>query len=132
MHIKSVSVGSINVESLLKAFVKFEHYRANDKTEQERAGTIQAFEFCFELAWKTMKRILAERGLVANSPKEVFRLAALDGLIDNPELWFEFLRKRNMTVHTYDQDEADDIIAICPQFSQALKNFLCIIGCLDD
>lgn len=44
------------------------------RSELEKAGAIQAFEICYELSWKTMKRILAYRGLEANSPREVFRL----------------------------------------------------------
>lgn len=106
----------------MKAFQK--RFRVNDKTEQERAGTIQAFEYCFELSWKTMKRLLHEGGQIANSPKETFRLAAQEGFISDPEVWFDFLKKRNMTVHTYNQNEADKVISICESFSTEIKAFL--------
>ena len=64
-----------------------------------------------------MKRLLEERGKIANSPKETFRIAALEGFISDPEIWFDFLRKRNLTVHTYQESEADNIIAITESFS---------------
>lgn len=48
-----------------------------------------------------MKRLLQERGKIANSPRETFRMVALEGFIYDPELWFDFLVKRNLTVHTY-------------------------------
>ena len=32
------------------------------KSDLEKAGTIQYFEFTYELAWKTLKRILNGRG----------------------------------------------------------------------
>lgn len=123
---------NVNFKPLLKAFEKFELFRLNDKTEQERAGTIQAFEYCFELVWKTMKRLLEERGKIANSPREAFRMAALEGFISDPELWFDFLRKRNLTVHTYNQEEANEVIGICPIFSVELKEFLKAVGALSD
>jgi nucleotidyltransferase substrate binding protein (TIGR01987 family) len=100
-----------NISPLLKAFSKVEAFRVNDKTDQEKAGTIQAFEYCFELTWKIMKRLLEERGRIANSPKETFRMAALEGFISDPEIWFDFLQKRNLTVHSYNNEYADKVIA---------------------
>ena len=121
-------IGKVYIEPLLKAFKKFESFRYNDSTEQEKAGTIQAFEYCFELTWKTMRRLLEERGTITNSPKETFRKAALEGFIEDPELWFDFLSKRNITVHTYNADEADAVLAICPSFSGQVKAFLKRMG----
>lgn len=117
-------IGETNIEPLLKAFKKFEEFRVNDKTEQERAGSIQAFEYCFELTWKIMKRLLAERGRIANSPKEVFRMAALEEFISDPELWFEFLKKRNLTVYTYEESQVYSVLSIFPEFATELKQFL--------
>lgn len=125
-------VGPVYIAPLLKAFKTFESFRLQDKTEQERAGTIQAFEYCFELTWKIMKRLLEERGLIANSPRETFRLAALEGWIQDPELWFDFLKKRKMATHTYKLDQAEAVIAICPAFSEAIRNFLQHIGVRHD
>lgn len=118
----------VNITPLLKAFSKFEEFRMNNNTEQEKAGTIQAFEYCFELVWKIMKRLLEERGLIANSPKETFRMAALEGFIEDPELWFDFLKKRNLTVHTYEEKEVENILSICTSFSSEIKKFLVKIG----
>ena len=59
----------IYIEPPIRAFDKFERFRPNNKSEQERAGIIQSFKCCFELCWKIMKRLLYERGQIANSPK---------------------------------------------------------------
>lgn len=123
-----VIIDNVNIEPLIKAFEKFEKFRVNDKTEQERAGIIQAFEYCFELSWKTMKRLLEQRGIGANSPRETFRMAVLEGLISDPELWFDFLKKRNITFHTYNQDEADEVLSVCSAFSLEVSSFLKNIG----
>ena len=119
---------TVNITPLLKAFKKFEEFRLNSNSEQEKAGTIQAFEYCFELMWKIMKKLLEEHGLIANSPKETFRMAALEGFIDDPELWFDFLKKRNLTLHTYEEKEVENIMSICPIFSSEVKSFLSRIG----
>lgn len=101
---------------------------AQSTTEQERAGIIRAFTYTFEVSWKIMKRLLQERGKIANSPRETFRMAALEGFIHDPEIWFDFIKKRNLTVHTYHEDEARKVIAICPVFSSEIKIFLSNIG----
>lgn len=117
-------IGSINVTPLLKAFKKFEEFRLNTNTEQEKAGVIQAYEYCFELVWKTMKRVLEERGKSAHSPREVIRLAALEGFIEDPELWFDFLKKRNITTHTYEESEIEKVLSVCPLFSKEVNLLL--------
>ena len=121
----------IQVTPLLKAFSKFESFRTNLHTEQEQAGAIQAFEYCFELSWKTMKKILEKRGKTGNSPKEVFRLAALEGFISDPERWFYFLEMRKLTVHTYQEQEAQKVVVSLPEFSNHLNEYLKVIGAND-
>ncbi len=125
-------IDNVNFDPLLKAFKKFETFRLNIKTEQEQAGAIQAYEYCFELVWKAMKRLLAQRGKTANSPKEVFRMAALENFIEDPELWFDFLRKRNITVHTYQEEEAREVLSVFQDFSTEIKRFLKKIGVSDN
>lgn len=122
--VKELWVDDTYITPLLKAFSKFETFRVNQKTEQEKAGLIQAFEYCFELSWKMMKRLLNMRGKVANSPREAFRMAALEGFIEDPELWFDFLKKRNLTVHTYNETEVENVLSICDAFSKNLEFFL--------
>ena len=101
--------GGIDISPLLLAFEQFHEALPVAKSDLEKAGTIQYFEFTYELAWKTLKRVLKNRGKDLNSPKPIFREAALEGLIESPELWFEFLEDRNETVHTYNKTVANNI-----------------------
>lgn len=112
---------SIDISKLLKAQAVFERFRRDMKDDRDQAGAVQAFEFCYELAWKMMKRFLTARGQETGSPKDTFRAAALEKLIDDPELWFEFQKKRNLTVHTYEQENLDIIVAIFDTFSDELS-----------
>lgn len=127
--IKDINIiDGINIEPLLKAFRKFDQFRMNVTTDQNKAGAIQAYEYCFELSWKTMKRILATRGLIAHSPRDVFRLAALEGFIQDPLDWFEYLKYRNLTVHTYQETEVEKIIQVLPEFATSVLYFLNVLG----
>jgi nucleotidyltransferase substrate binding protein (TIGR01987 family) len=115
---------TVNITPRIKAFSKFEQFRKNLNTEQEQAGAIQAFEYCFELCWKIMKKHLENRGKIANSPRETFRMAALEGFILDPEIWFDFLVKRNLTVHTYEEEELAKVVSVLPLFSSEVQAFL--------
>ncbi len=79
-----------------------------------------------------MKKLLEQRGKIAKSPRETFRMAALENFIDDPEIWFDFLKKRNLTVHTYNEHDAEVVIDICPSFSAEVKKFLTSIGVFHD
>ena len=75
-----------------------------------RDGTIQRFEFCTELAWKTMREYLLDQGYTnINSPKEVVKQAFAFGMIEDSQAWVELLNDRNLTSHVYDEATAKAI-----------------------
>ncbi len=112
---------TIDLQYIKKAQSVFEKFRKNLKTEQEKAGAVQAFEFCYELAWKLMKRFLNMRGQETGSPKDTFRKATQEGIISDAEIWFSFQKKRNLSVHTYNEENLDLIIESFDQFSKELE-----------
>lgn len=65
------------------------------------AGVAKCFEVALEYAWKAVKRLVEDDGLEANSPKESIKFGATIGLIDNPEVWIDFINNRNLSVHDY-------------------------------
>jgi len=80
---------------------------ANDLT---RDGLIQRFEFTFELAWKTLKAVFEDEGLMGlNSPKRVLREAFVAEILKNEELWLSMLEDRNSTAHIYSENVAQRI-----------------------
>ncbi len=91
-------------------------------------GTIQRFEFCFELAWKTIKAFLHDDGIVCNSPRESIKEAFKFKWITDEEKWLELLDARNLTTHVYDEETSlkvyDVIVKNCAVFGllvEALK-----------
>ncbi|MCX7125274.1 MAG: HI0074 family nucleotidyltransferase substrate-binding subunit, partial [Gammaproteobacteria bacterium] len=66
-------------------------------------GTIQRFEFTYELCWKLMKTYLAYLGIDANNPRAAIRESLKQNLIQDKDSaeWLEMIEKRNLTTHTY-------------------------------
>ena len=123
-------LGKIDISNLISAFSQFQEALKIAQSDLEKAGTIQYFEFTYELAWKTMQRILAERGKKLNSPKTVIREAALEGLIEDPEIWFQLTDDRNRTVHTYNKLVANSIFSDLHLFEKEMKQLLQRISAL--
>ncbi|MCD7820969.1 MAG: nucleotidyltransferase substrate binding protein [Clostridiales bacterium] len=75
-----------------------------------RDGVIQRFEFCTELAWKTVREYLLDQGYSGiNSPKSVMKLAYADGLLQEEQGWLALLNARNLTSHLYDEATAQTV-----------------------
>lgn len=111
----------IDISKVLKAREVFERFRKDMKTDRDKAGAVQAFEFSYALSWKIMRRVLESRGLEVGSPKDTFRKAALEKLIDDPEIWFGFQKMRNLTVHTYNKEDLETVVSIFDSFSKEMK-----------
>lgn len=86
-----------------------EHKSLNELEEQ---GLIQAFEYTFELAWKTLQDFLEEESgyFELKGPRPVLKQAFKDDIISSGEVWMEMLNDRNRSVHTYDEEIAREII----------------------
>jgi nucleotidyltransferase substrate binding protein (TIGR01987 family) len=91
-------------------------------SELERAGVIQYYQFTFELAWKTLKDYMEERGIDAKFPRDVIKEAFRYGLIEDGELWLDMLQKRNLMAHTYDENTAETAYRLIrDRYTNALK-----------
>lgn len=79
---------------------------------RDKAGLIQAFEFTFELFWKTFQKLAPDSGLEAASPREALIAGAKLHLIaeDERDAWSQMLRDRNLSSHTYNAPLADEIV----------------------
>lgn len=105
-----------------------ESIKEYDETHSDsvRDGAIQRFEFCIELAWKTIREYLLDQGFSnLNSPKSVMREAYAYHVIDDEKLWISALGDRNLTSHVYDEKTADDIyLRICGSYIHIFKKLI--------
>ena len=90
-----------------------------------RTAALHSFEICFELAWKYLKAALSEIGLQANSPRQSFCESGKAQLINDVENWLEFIELRDLILHTYKSELADEVYSIITSsFLPACKNLL--------
>ncbi|MDO8489704.1 MAG: nucleotidyltransferase substrate binding protein [Candidatus Omnitrophota bacterium] len=69
-------------------------------------GTIQRFEFTFELSWKLMKAVLERNGIQAGTPRDAIKESYQAGIIENGQSWIKMLESRNQTSHIYNKSKA--------------------------
>lgn len=96
---------------LCRALGKLEEFVAEPvRNDRDRAGIIQAFEFTFELVWKTIQRVAEREGLSAAGPRQALPAGADLELLDlrDEEAWLGMLKDRNLTSHIYNEDLARD------------------------
>lgn len=94
-----------------------------------RDAAIQRFEYSFEATWKALQAWLKEHeGILAASPKSVFRACFQAQLIDEPQarMALAMVDDRNLTTHTYNEALANRIFQALGTY-QALMS-TCIEG----
>ena len=81
-------------------------------SQLEKEGTVQRFEFTFELAWKTLKDYLMHQGVVLEqiTPNTVIKQAFAAKIIQDGQLWIDMLHWRNQMSHTYDEARVDKVL----------------------
>ena len=80
-----------------------------------RTGVVGQFNLAFELAWKAVKEALEFHGIALSmpgSPREVLKEGYAAGLVDDADIWLDMLQKRNRSVHIYDEEEVDRLVAL--------------------
>lgn len=92
-----------------RAITKLEAALAQPYNEFMRDSVIQRFEFCYELAWKTMKLWLAQKDIEVLNAKDTLKEALVQALITDGNGWSEMHRMRNLTSHTYDEALAAEV-----------------------
>jgi nucleotidyltransferase substrate binding protein (TIGR01987 family) len=97
--------------ALLREMVEAAEVRPLQQIEKE--GTIQRFEYTWELAWKVMKDYLEHSGVTfaTVTPATVIRAALAAKLIDSGEDWMDALSARNRMSHVYDFAIFDRVLA---------------------
>jgi nucleotidyltransferase substrate binding protein (TIGR01987 family) len=98
-----------NCEKAVEKLVEFLQFWESHPSEAVQAGVIQAFEFTFEVFWKTFQKIGQSEGVAIASPKSALSFALQAGLIENEIVWLNLLNDRNMTSHTYHEMLAQEI-----------------------
>lgn len=89
------------VDSFARALAALEAALAEDVGDRRsRDSVILNFLLTYETAWKALKAALAEEGVEAAYPKEVFRQAFRAGWLAAEAPWLAMIEDRNLVAHT--------------------------------
>ena len=80
-----------------------------------RTGVIGQFNLTFELAWKALQAVLKIHGALGaetGSPREILQLGYKMGFVEDSAVWLLMLKRRNLSVHIYNEDEVDEMIIL--------------------
>lgn len=90
-------------------------YELAGNDEIYRTGVIGQFNLTFELAWKALQAVLRAHGVRSaetGSPREIVQLGYKTGFVNDSAVWLLMLKKRNTSVHLYNEDEADQMLLL--------------------
>ena len=86
-----------------------------EENEIYRTGIIWQFNLTLELAWKALQEILKLHGAAGaetGSPREILQLGYKLGFLNDSAVWLLMLKKRNVSVHLYNEDDIDEMILL--------------------
>lgn len=82
-------------------------------------SVMKRFEFTYELAWRLMKSYIEyQGGADVRFARDVFREAYAKGLIKEGKVWLQMLQDRNISSHTYNEDESKQIYERVKKYRQ--------------
>ncbi len=89
-----------------------ESYREEELSQLAKEGMIQRFEYCTELAWKTVKDYLENQNVILEqiTPRAVIKEAVAAKLLSRGEDWMNALDARNKMSHTYEFRKFESVI----------------------
>jgi nucleotidyltransferase substrate binding protein (TIGR01987 family) len=110
----------LDLTSLHAAVSSLEVALAQEKNEFIRDSVIQRFEYTYELCWKFLARHLEQDQGAANidklSRRDLYRVGAEKGLINDAAAWFEYHTARNITSHSYNVSVAEQVYQVAARF----------------
>ena len=90
-------------------------FKLADNNDIYRTGVIGQFNLTFELAWKALQEILrlhGAEGVDTGSLREILQLGYKLGFVNDSAVWLLMLKKRNTSVHIYNEQEVDEMILL--------------------
>ena len=99
------------LENFSKALKKLKEALELSPTEINMDGTIQRFEFTYELAWNTIKAFLLKVGIECLNTRDCIKGAFRQKYIkeESEEIWLDMIGDRNLSSHVYDEATARKI-----------------------
>lgn len=110
------------LEDFKKSIDRLEEVLDLEKTDVIRDSAIKRFEMCFDLFWKAIKIYAKQKGIECNSPRDCIKTAFQLHIIKYEEKWIKVIKDRNLTVHIYKEQYADQVYSRLDKHLELFKN----------
>ena len=110
-----------------RALETFREALREPKTPLNRDASIQRFEYTYEAVWKAAQLYLrVSENLELASPTAVTRACFQAALLNEEQsrTAMRMVRDRNLTVHTYNEELADQIYSRLPAYATLMEHWL--------
>lgn len=97
------------------AVLKSADFEQANENDIYRIGVVVQFNLTFELSWKALQAVLKQHGVEeaeTGSPREILQLGYKVGFVNDQAAWLLMLKKRNVSVHIYNEDEIDELVIL--------------------
>jgi len=97
------------------AILKGADFKRANENDIYRIGVVVQFNLTFELSWKALQAVLKQHGVEeaeTGSPREILQLGYKVGFVNDQAAWLLMLKKRNVSVHIYNEDEIDELVIL--------------------
>src|SRR3989339_910020 len=112
----------MNNNLLLKSLKELETALASQTIDDIVFDAIcKRFEVCFEYVWKFFKQTATSAGVEVYSPKDAIKEAVKMKLINDLDLWLDFLQERNLSVHNYYSGDPTETLKKIRAFAKAVR-----------
>ncbi|MDR2449914.1 MAG: nucleotidyltransferase substrate binding protein [Prevotellaceae bacterium] len=100
-----------NYRKALAQLRKF--FEKDTLNELEQQGLIKAFEYTCEPAWNVMSDyfVYEQAHVTVRGSRDAIRAVFQRGLIDDGHNWMDMINSRINSVHTYNEEVAQDIVS---------------------
>jgi nucleotidyltransferase substrate binding protein (TIGR01987 family) len=66
--------------------------------------------------------MVRDEGFESNGPRQAFERAFSIGWIEDETVWYKLLKDRNLAIHVYREEWAEDLFSRLPEYLEAFKN----------
>ncbi len=101
-------------------------FQSNKNDDAIRDSVIQRFEFTYSITLKTLRKYFLEKAFVVEDVNQMtfndmVRTASQMNLLKSDlEKWTLYREMRNITSHTYDENIAQKVVGIVPEFYEEI------------
>jgi nucleotidyltransferase substrate binding protein (TIGR01987 family) len=115
------------LEIARKALASFREALRETATPMNGDGSIQRFEYTYEAVWKAAQLYLSNReNLELASPSSVTRACFQSAVLNEEQgrMALDMARDRNLTVHTYNEELANQIYSRLAAYAGLMEHWL--------